>query len=162
MAQKGWWGDKMIISLSSNDKKRQKKWCVYYRKSDKYCTEKICKCTGSAQCKIYQQKEGVGPIDYSTVPIDVPVVEVEPTVSNSFASPVNPLTYIPGHHPSFGEKLLGAIVLMKNTTGHILVGEVVFESYDFITVEKDDGSQVKYNRRVAISNKTFWVLDDNE
>lgn len=160
MAQKGWWGDKLIISLSGKDQRRQKNWCVYYRPADKFCTEQVCKCMGASHCKFYKKKHGVGPVDFATVPQSIPIVKVDSSVDANQSSIPSVFTYIPGHNPSFGEKLMGQIVLMKNNTGHITVGEVVFENHDIIAVEKDNGDVVKYSRRVAVSMKTFWVLDD--
>jgi hypothetical protein len=160
MAQKGWWGDKMIVSLSGKDQRRQKQWCEYYRKTDKFCVERVCKCTGSSHCEFYKKKPGVGPIDFVSIPRDVTIVNIETQEPTKPESHIDSFTYIPGPNPSFGEKLLGQIILMKNNFGQITVGEVVSENHDYIVAEKDDGSIVKYNRRTAISMKTFWVLDD--
>ena len=158
MAQTGWWGNKMIVALSGDNHHRLKQWCIHYRKEDKYCTEQVCTCMGSSHCAFYQEKHSAGSFVLNAVPPEVPVIKLEqPSIEKA---PVDSFRYIPGHHPSFGEKLLGAIVLIKNNIGHLTVGEVIFENHDIIKVEKDDGSTVKYDRRRSVSNKTFWVLDD--
>ena len=162
MAQKGWWGDKMIVSLSGKDQRRQKQWCDFYRKDDKFCTKQVLKCQGSSQCPYYKKKAGRGPVDERIIPKDIPVKVFEEPKSNTTNVTTHIYSYIPGHNPPFGEKLLGAIVLIKGIAGHITVGEVIFENHDIVQVEKDDGTIVKYSRRYAVSNKTFWVLDDIE
>ena len=164
MAQRGWWGDKVIITLSSDNERRQKTWCEYYDKEDKHCTLRVTKCCGSTQCEYYKKKAGVGPIQSKLVPIDVPVVHITTQpISNIAEKPEQkPKTLadsIPGHTPPFGEKLLGKVVLIKKLRG-VDIGEVIDENHDYITIERDDGKVIKFDRKITIRQKTLWVLDD--
>lgn len=160
MATRGWWGDKVIITLSSNDEQRNKNWCIHYQRSDKFCSELLCKCVGSAHCEHYEKKPGCGPVDIKVIPQEVRFASPIATTPSTSHTKIDELAYIPGHNPPFGEKLLGKVVLIKNNFGKASLGEVVDENHDYITIEKDNGSIVKYSRKVAVAQKTFWVLDE--
>ena len=159
MSRRGDWGDKIIITLHSNDARRNKHWCVNYKQSDKSCFETVTKCTGSAHCPYYRQMADVGPVEPGSVPDHVPIIKLdEPKPSTVQTEPVR--VYIPGHNPAFGEKLLGKVVLIKDRiTGRFTIGEIVSENHDSITVERDNSSTIKYSRKHVISQKNFWVLD---
>lgn len=163
MSQRGWWGGKMIILLSSDDQKRQKYWCEYYEKENKHCNIKVTQCCGSAHCEYYRKKAGVGPIEKSLVPDDVPVVHIpsEPIVNTDKAEQrcKTLADVLAGHTPPFGEKLRGKVVLI-NQRYKIDVGEVIDENHDYITIERDDGKVIKFDRKITISRKTLWVLDN--
>ena len=163
MPNKGWWGDKIIIALSGHDEKRNKRWCEHYRKGDNYCTEQICKCQGSAHCNYYKKKYGLGPIDYEEVPKLVPRVEIKEGTDADFRQerkPAHFTTYIPGHYPLIGDKLLGQVVLIKRLGGKVVFGEVISEDREYFTVDRDDGTTKKYNRRIVFQSKSIWVLDN--
>lgn len=164
MAQRGWWGGKVIITLPSDDQKRHKNWCEYYEKEDKRCTFRVTKCGGSMQCEYYKKKAGVGPIESSIVPADVPVIHVTDVPSHDTDGTATPqkktlADLIPGHTPAFGEKLLGKVVLIKKPS-KVEIGEVVDENHDYIIIEKDNGKIAKFDRKMTIHLKILWVLDD--
>ena len=161
MSSRGWWGGKVIIALSSDDQKRQKSWCEYYEKEDRHCTFKVTQCCGSAHCEYYKKKAGVGPIEKSLLPDDVPVVHIPPVPPRVNAEQRHKTLadVLAGHTPPFGEKLIGKVVLI-NQLRKIDIGEVVSENHDVITIERDDGKIIKFDRKTTISQKTLWVLDN--
>ena len=160
MAHKGSWGDKIIIILSGNDEPRDRRWCEHYRKSDKHCCEQNLKCMGSSHCHYYKKKHGAGPVLPQYIPpnieqIIIPLeekVEEEKTVSS----------HIPGRHPSFGEKMIGKVVMTKGKFARIHIGEVIAEDHDTFTVERDSGEIRKYMRKDTLRAKSVWVIDDYE
>ena len=98
------------------------------------------------------------------MPINVPVVHITTQpISNIEEKPEQKTKTLadsmPGHTPPFGEKLLGKVVLIKKLRG-IDIGEVIDENHDYITVERDDGKVIKFDRKITIRQKTLWVLDD--
>lgn len=164
MAQRGWWGGKVIITLPTDNERRQKQWCEYYDRETKQCYKRLTKCCGSSQCEYYEKKAGAGPIERKYVPADVPVVKIEhPIVEKpEQKEPAKPITLadsVPGHTPPFGEKLLNKVVMIKKVN-HIDIGVVVAEDHDYITIERDDGKIIKFDRKITIRQKTLWVLDD--
>ena len=160
MAPKGSWGDKIIITLSGHDEPRNRRWCEHYRKSDKHCCEQNLKCMGSSHCQYYKKKHGVGPVLPQYIPQNIEQiiisleekVEKEKTVS----------THIPGRHPSFGEKMIGKVVMVKGHFAKIHIGEVIAEDHDTFTVERDSGEIRKYMRKDTLRAKSVWVIDDYE
>ncbi len=40
---------------ADGDSRRHRSRCVYYRKSDAYCSEVVGKCRGSAHCSFYKE-----------------------------------------------------------------------------------------------------------
>ena len=54
MAERGRWGDKIIVVLHAKDDRRHRRWCEYYRESDGLCYKSCAKCGGSAHCKHYK------------------------------------------------------------------------------------------------------------
>lgn len=160
MAQKGDWGNMMIITLSSTDEPRNKLWCVHYRKSDKHCCEQNLKCMGSSHCKYYKKKHGVGPIQEHYVPVHVEHVIIPPEEN---APPTTKVQKpIPGRHPSFGEKMVGKVVMTKGRFGKIHIGEVIAEDRYTFTVERDSGEVKKYMRKDVLRANSVWVLDNYE
>ena len=165
MANRNDWGDKSIICLVSDGERRHKKWCAF--EDNGYCSRKCRKCTGSAHCEEYVKRFGAGPMDthaFARVPIAVEriVIKDEFNVPPSSTIPRKPSVenQIPGRHPYFDEKLVGKVILAKITGNKIVMGEVVSDTADFITVDRDDGVVVKYDRRKTFSLKTVWVLDE--
>ena len=160
MAHKGSWGDKIIIVLSGNDEPRDRRWCEHYRKSDKHCCEQNLKCMGSSQCRYYKKKSGIGPIEPKYIPADVEQItlpsEENVVVHKSFS------THIPGRHPSFGEKMMGKVVMTKGKYARIHIGEVIAEDHDTFTVERDSGEIRKYMRKDTLRAKSVWVIEDYE
>ena len=49
---------------------------------------------------------------------------------------------------------------MIKKVNHIDIGVVVAEDHDYITIERDDGKVIKFDRKITIRQKTLWVLDD--
>lgn len=160
MAQAGWWGDKTIIYLSGDGERRHKKWCKFLG-SDGLCSSKCMKCTGSAQCEQYVKRFGAGPIDSPEsikIPAEVERVEIK-TPKPKISVPVVE-NQILGRRPNFDEKLLGKIVFAKTNCNRIIIGEVIAENLDYITIDKDEGGITKYDRRISFSRKSIWVLDE--
>ena len=167
MSDRGWWGDKVIIELHSDDGRRHKKWCEYYDSESKYCQNehRMCKCAGAAHCEYYKQLPGVGAQRCNVAPekvitVYVPDLWKKEEKGEKLPSPVKkPPVYLPGHFPPFGERLTGKIVVIDKLTS-IDFGLVIFDDHDIIKVERDDGTVVMYERKTAIRKKTFWVVDD--
>ena len=42
----------------------------------------------------------------------------------------------------------------------VAIGEVIASSFDYITIDKDEGGTAKYDRRISFSQKSIWVLDE--
>ena len=167
MSLRGWWGDKIIIELHSDDGRRHKKWCEYYDSESKYCENehRMCKCAGAAHCEYYKQIPGVGAQRCNVAPKEVPMAYVPQMWGEKIEGkkPLppekKPLVYLPGHFPPFGERLTGKVVIIDKITS-IECGLVIFDDHDRIKVERDDGTIVSYERKTAIRKKTFWVIDD--
>ena len=66
---------------------------------------------------------------------------------------------IPGHFPSFGERLARKTVLIRTALG-VFVGRVTQEDYGYIITELKSGEIKKFERRTAIRRHTFYVPDD--
>ena len=76
MADRGWWGPWVIVYLPSNDGRRNRKWCEYYRGSDGYCCHYLRQCGGSAQCMVYEPTKR--PPEPKQPPIRFPMGSGEP------------------------------------------------------------------------------------
>lgn len=161
MANTGWWGDKVIISLSSNDKPRHKKWCVHYRKSDNHCCEQNLKCNGSSHCVYYSEMSTCGPTvitDNVVVPEDVSIVE---EVDKNKSPNLKGLSAaFLGRHPCLSEKMLGKIVAVRVNLSLITLGDVIAEDNESFTIEKDNGVTSKYSRKVVLKAKSVWIIDN--
>ena len=120
MPQRGWWGDKVIITLSSDDLPRHKNWCEHYRKSDNHCCKQNLKCFGSAHCSYYIKKgsSGFTEIDVGNpqIPTEVTKEIILPEEEKSIKAVSSSVL---GRHPSFGEKMVGKIVFVKGFKGHL-------------------------------------------
>ena len=165
MSQTGWWGDKVIITLSANDGRRHKSWCVNY--ANKKCILSCDKCMGSAHCEKYVCKRGEGPIAPNLVPKTVQHVEITTRPQKS-ANPPKPnpephnpfwVAHIPGHSARYGENLLDKLVVMQCPYGRIEFGVVTEKTSDCIWIERDDGKIKKYSYIEAIRKKGLWVID---
>lgn len=168
------WGDKVIIVLSSHDERRLKNWCQYYRKTDKFC-EKLCiKCPGSAHCESYLCAEGMGPLrkeEVQKISSAVPVVysahEPMPiqTIIERQKKPANQILIsdrvkVLGHYATYGDRLVGKIVLVKRSGGIYKFGCVESQDYENTVVELDDGERLTFRKIASIRCNTFWVIDD--
>lgn len=169
MPLKGTWGDKTIFVLSSQDKiHTHKHWCVYYFKEDNYCSFKMTKCFGSAHCEHYKKKHINNNDSKFVNPNTKPnnpqtnkssLDNCQSTKKEEKAIKTKTMAdYIPGHNPSFGEKLLNKLVIIKKLSG-VEFGIVISENHDYITIKKDSGVVCKYERKTVIRQKVLWVVD---
>ena len=168
MSVTGWWGNKVIISLHSNDGRRHKCWCMHYNDKTKECMHKRMsgKCVGSAHCELYVQKERVGAQQELNAPSGVPsvhipsqFVEIEPKAVKEVKKESQHHYMLPGHYPNFGERLVGKVVLIDKLTS-VDFGVIISENHKRITIECDDGRIVNYDKIIAIRRNTFWLIDD--
>lgn len=154
MATKGWWGDKIIITLTSDGERRHKKWCEHYCSEDKSCSRICGKCPGSATCEFYK------PITKEEEPIwrvVQPDVE-EPQPKKDGRKPLIREIY---RLISYSDKLLGQTVMVKNTPYTFRIGEVVKEDFYFFSVEYG-GRIHKYEKRTAIRNGSVYTYDETK
>ena len=81
MAERGRWGDKMIMVLHAKDSRRHRKWCDYYREEDGFCYKLFSKCPGSAHCKNYKPIKKPSPV------VVQPPVKITPSTTESKSTP---------------------------------------------------------------------------
>ena len=154
---KGTWGNMIIITLTSKDEPRDKRWCEHYRKTDKLCCMQNLKCVSSSHCPYYKKKNGIGPIEVHDIPANIEKIIIAP---NEFEAPEKTVhTYIPGRNPSFGEKMIGKVVMTKGR-GKIHIGEVIAEDHDTFTIERDSGEIRKHMRKETLRAKSVWIIDE--
>ena len=149
MSAKGDWGNKIIIALHSDGKRRHKKWCDNY--CDDYCTARQSKCIGSPHCDYYQNKnEQTSDVFYSKPAAGNEDVNVARTKSG----------FIWCEHyrqASYGDKLLHNVILVKNTAHSFKICEVMEEDFYFFKVNFD-GHDHKYSKRVAYENGSVYIF----
>ena len=153
MSIAGWWGDKIIITLTSDGKRRHKTWCEHYCSEDGACRKNCSKCVGSATCQHYK----------STIDEEEPIWTVKPSL------PKEP-TESEGRTPikteifrlvSQTEKILGKTVMVRNTPHTFRIGEVVSEDFYFFSVEYG-GKVHKYEKRTATRNRSVYVYEEEK
>ena len=77
-----WGGGNTITYLHSKDEKRHCCWCIHYRKTDKYCYEKLTKCNGSSHCSYYKkictnpEPKPPKPLDGEIISIDMKEIKI--------------------------------------------------------------------------------------
>ena len=167
MPKKGTYGNKHIFVLHADGEHHHKYKCIHYDKDEKYCNYKMTKCSGSANCYYYNEyyfpklavkKQETPSTDtiYSAQKNDITQSSKEENKSNKSKTFAD---FMPGHSPSFGEKLLNKLVAVKGF-GKITFGVVISENHDNITIKMDSGLIRKYDRKIAIRQKVIWVVDN--
>lgn len=66
---------------------------------------------------------------------------------------------VKGHYPKFDEKLSGKLVIINSIDKQIEMGTVVEVKDDMITILMDNGQTRKFNKRIAIKNKSLYIVD---
>ena len=169
MTKKGTYGGKHIFVLHADGEYHHKYKCIHYDKDENYCNYKMTKCSGSANCYYYNEyyfpkpdlkKQEIPSSDsaYSAQKNDI----TQSSKSENKNKKINAFSdFMPGHSPSFGEKLLNKLVAVKGF-GKITFGVVISEIHDNITIKMDSGLIRKYDRKTAIRQKTLWVVDNSQ
>lgn len=152
MSKTGDWGDKVIITLHSDGKRRHKLWC------DNYCNGNCCtvfqgKCIGSAHCEYYKNpNEERSEVFYPKI---LPDREGEEQTIVSKSGFVWCEVY---RQASYGDRLLGKTVLVRNTPHTFRICEVLEEDFYFFNV-RFDGREHRYSKRVAYQNKSVYIYN---
>ncbi len=150
MSKTGDWGDKLIITLHSDRKRRHKKWCDHYR-DDNHCAVKCEKCTGSAHCSHYKNNSEDGSDIFYLVRPAEPDNKNEDKSRQGFAL----CEYY--RLASYGDRLLHKTVLVKNTPHTFSICEVIDEDFYHFVVEYG-GKNHKYSKRVAYRNNSVYIF----
>ncbi len=177
MSQKGWWGDKVIFLLSSDDERRHKTWCEYYDKDAKVCTKTEARCCGSAFCAEYEKREGVGIInvrEYEYVPKETPKVcynlmsddiSKEAISEKLIGKPIRPdiPKYISDiaacHLLSYNEKV-GKVIIVNNEK-NVVLGVIKSFDRECFTVKCENEDKVRtFKTKEAFRSKRHYVVDD--
>ena len=152
MSKTGNWGDKIIVSLHSDEKRRHKKWCDNYREGN-YCIANCGRCTGSAHCDFYKNKsEADSNVSYCNKP---PRVERE-TDKHAEMGFIWREYYRPAN---YGDRLLHSTVLVRSTPYTFRIGEVVNEDLYYFVV-KYDGKEHKYSKKTAYRNRSVYIFGE--
>ena len=157
MSKTGEWGDKIIVVLHGDGKRRHKKWCDNYSE-DNHCDLLCRKCAGSAHCDHYKNElEERSDVFYLEKSISHDVVEkTEPRPGFVWCEYYRSASY--------GDKLLHNIILVKNTPYTFRICEVLEEDFYFFVVEYE-GKKHKYSKKVAYRNCYVYIpiaLKSNE
>lgn len=152
VSHRGDWGDKIIITLHSDGKRRHKKWCKNY--DDNYCTALCRKCIGSAHCEHYKNDcESCSDVFHS-----------KNDIVDKSSSPKSPSGYSwceLYRAASYGDKLLGKTVLVKNAPHTFRICEVTEEDFHFFSVEYN-GKKHKYAKQTAYRNRSVYIFTGTE
>ena len=156
MSKTGSWGDKIIITLHSDGRRRHKTWCENYREGN-YCTLLQGRCVGSAHCEHYKNRnEGGSDVLYRVART------VEQEGKTVVAPPRRGFTLCERYRQaSYGDKLLGKTVLVKNTPHTFRICEVTWEDIGFFKV-RYDGREHKYAKQVAYRNQGVYLYIGTE
>ena len=156
MSDTGWWGDKIIVVLQSDGRRRHKKWCKHYRCGN--CDVRYCKCVGSAFCERYvddiHEEEPIWVQPRCGAEIKIPPEERRErrTQRIEFYRLATPT-----------EKLLGKIVLIKNTPYTLRIGAVISEDFHTgIFSVRYDGGIHKFDRKIANRNKAIYIYEEGK
>ena len=171
MPKKGTYGNKHIFVLHADGEHHHKHKCIYFQKDENYCNYKMTKCFGSANCEHYKEKYLYNLVNSNSIETHNSTLtakhQEECSISKNDSSQlhktdnekVKSLGYsLPGHYPSFGEKLINKLVVIKKINV-VIFGVVIFEDHDYITIEMDSGTSCKFDRKTAIKQKSIWVVD---
>ena len=169
MSDKGYWGNKIIITLRSDGIRRHKRWCTNYRASDKFCSALCQKCIGSAFCESYTSKhEEEKPIfihdvmhDYikTTKPNLVPIFEDEEQKTTHKTKKTKYDEYY--RLASYGDKLLNRTILFKRTPYTFKIGVVIDETFGTFTVIHNE-EKITYDKRNAFRMNAVYLLTEIE
>ena len=66
---------------------------------------------------------------------------------------------VKGHYPKFDEKLAGKLVIINSINKQIEMGTVIEVKDDMITILMDNCHTRKFNKRIAIKNKSLYIVD---
>ena len=135
------------ISMSEDDERRHRNWCVYFRKDDVYCYKRKSKCIGSAHCDYYKED----PVEAATrhkdefeesgnkpkIKIDVMNIERQKNQLNSLIG-----SYV--EHSFYGD------------------GKVVSVEEGKVTIAFDNGETRKFSTKDCIEKGFLKVIDNNK
>ena len=153
MSRTGEWGDKIVITLTSDGKRRHKKWCENYIQEDSFCSVLCRKCIGSAHCEYYRDKlENT----QEYIPKSTQPEETQETLGYKL-SPVYDEYY---RRATMADKLLGETVLVRGNYNTYKIGTVCYDSFSFFSVEYG-GRIHKYSKHLAIRIGVY-VLEDTK
>lgn len=153
MSKTGEWGNKIIVVLHSDGKRRHKKWCDNYSEKN-YCDLLCRKCTGSAQCLHYKNDDEKGSdVRYLINPISNKPVGIVKDPKPGFVW----CEYY--RSASYGDKLLHNIILVKNTPYTFKICEVLEEDFYFFVVEYE-GKKHKYSKKFAYRSRSVYIPID--
>ena len=159
MSRRGDFGDKIIVTLGSDGIRRHKKWCEHYESMDNYCKIFCAKCIGSAFCTYYK----------NTLKEEPPIWRLKESEKNAQQSVAEQSAIAEASDKKSvirefyriamrGEKLLGKIVLIRNTPYTFRIGEVVADSFDYMSVEYE-GRIHKHEKKIVFRNDNVYVFD---
>ena len=150
MSKKNDWGDKIIITLHSDGKRRHKKWCDHYQ-DDNFCDAHCSNCTGSAHCCNYKNKfEESSSVFYLKENAVSPVTEETKATLNFAWCEYYKLA-------SYGDKLLNKTVMIRNTPYTFKIGEIVEEDFNAFVV-KYEGKKHRFLKKIAYRNSSVYVF----
>lgn len=148
MSFTGNWGDKLIITLKSDGKRRHKYWCEHYR--DGSCSKLCSKCVGSAFCSMYTDSiKEQEPIWYPKGTDDGGVAVAPKKTKAIFKQQFY-------RKPYRDEKLLGKIVMVRNTPFTFRIGTAIEDNFYYMSVEYG-GKIHKYEKKILFRNNGIYV-----
>ena len=149
MSKRGDWGDKIIVALKSDGIRRHKAWCEYY--CDGTCEKLSIKCYGSAFCEHYRTK-----IKELTAPTES-TAEIPHGVIRPLTKPTEITLKEVYRAATYSDKLVGEIVLVKDTPYTYRIVTVVEENIDCFTVISGNEYK-KYFKRTAFRERCVYIL----
>ena len=149
VSHRGDWGDKIIITLHSDGKRRHKKWCEHYS-DDNHCAALCRKCIGSSHCEYYNN-ENESSSDIFHHKNDIIEQDNQKKHQSDF---VWCELY---RAASYGDKLLNQTVLVKRSPFTFRICEVTEEDFHFFSVEYD-GKKHKFDKKVAYRNRSVYIF----
>ena len=159
MANKGDWGDKLIITLKSDGVRRHLKWCEYYCTGGK--CDLIGKCCGSAHCEQYKSKyKEEGCFVFPEPETHEPEQQTEPSRVEETPRKTAYEEYY--RRAGWGDKLLGEIVLVRKDNWFTFrIAYVVEEDLHTFAAEYD-GKKHRYNKRLAYKAGSVYLFKERK
>ena len=147
MSFTGNWGDKIIITLKSDGKRRHKCWCKNYGEGNR-CSI-LGNCMGSAYCTKYKNEiEEQEPVWRPKKEAPKPEEEKrKPRLKVEFY-----------RRPGRGEALKGKLVMVRNTPHTFRIGEAVEDDFCYLSVSYG-GEIHKYDKKIAFRNNGIYVYE---
>ena len=154
MSTTGNWGDKIILTLTSDGIRRHKNWCTNYRNSDNFCAKHCERCIGSAHCE-----------DYETLQAEeMPIFKQEEHKPSTIREENNEGAKIKPKEEYYrlagrGDKLIHKTVLVRSTPYIFSIARVVYEDFYYFKVEHG-GRIHKYDKRTAFRSNSVYILTE--